>query len=137
MGLVVDASIAMGWIARTQATLLTDAALTAVAREFARVPAYFGIEMARALRNHERRNLLASDVVDAGLAQLRALPLREDAVKTLDAVPAIVALARRHGLRIADAAYLELALRTDLPLATRDVALARAASTAGVTLFKS
>jgi predicted nucleic acid-binding protein len=137
MGIVVDASIAMGWIARTQATPLTDAALSLVAGEFAQVPAYFGIEMARALRNHERRKLLAADVVDAGLAQLQALPLREDGAKTLDTVPAIVALARRHGLRIAAAAYLELALRTGLPLATRDVALATAASTAGVMLLKT
>jgi predicted nucleic acid-binding protein len=49
----------------------------------------------------------------------------------------IVALARRHILRIADAAYLELALRAALPLATRDVALVQAAQTAGAALFKS
>ena len=46
-------------------------------------------------------------------------------------------MARRHILRIADAAYLELALRAALPLATRDVALAQAAQTAGAALFKS
>jgi predicted nucleic acid-binding protein len=137
MALVVDASIAMGWIARTQATPLTDAALSLVAREFGCVPSYFGLEVARALRAHERRGLLAPDVVDIGLAQLQALPLREDGSRTLDRVQDIVALARRHELRIADAAYLELALRTTLPRATRDAALARAAKAAGVALFKS
>jgi predicted nucleic acid-binding protein len=72
-----------------------------------------------------------------GLAQLRALPLRQDNSRTLDRVSDIIALARRHGLRIADAAYLELAVRTALPLATRDVSLARAAEATGVVLFKS
>src|ERR1700674_5069529 len=137
MALVVDASIAVGWIARTQATPLTSAALSLVARESGRVPSYFGIEVARALRDHDRRNLLTADLVDMGLAQLRALPLRQDNSNTLDRVPDIIALARRNGLRIADAAYLELAVRTALPLATRDVALARAAAATGVMLFKS
>jgi predicted nucleic acid-binding protein len=137
MALVIDASIAVAWIARTQATALTDAALSAVTEEFGCVPAYFGIEVARALRSHERRSLLAAEVIDIGLAQLRALPLREDGSKTLDRLHDIVSLARRHELRIADAAYLELAVRTALPLATRDAALARAAEAAGVALFKS
>jgi predicted nucleic acid-binding protein len=52
-------------------------------------------------------------------------------------MPEIIALARGHALRVADAAYLELAIRTALPLATRDRSLARAAETAGVALFKS
>lgn len=137
MALVVDASIAVGWIVRAQATALTDAALSVITREFGCVPSYFGIEVARALRTHERRNLLAPDVVDIGLAQLRALPLREDGSRTLDRLQDVVGLARRHELRIADAAYLELAVRTTLPLATRDAALARVAEAAGAALFKS
>jgi predicted nucleic acid-binding protein len=137
MGLVVDASVAVGWISPRQATLLTQAALSLVAHEFGCVPPYFGIEVARVLRTHERRNLLSPDVVDAGLAQLRALPLREDSARALDRAPEVVALARRHGLRVADAAYLELAIRTGLPLATRDLPLARAAEVAGAALFKS
>jgi predicted nucleic acid-binding protein len=135
MALVVDASVALGWIARTQATALTDAALTAVTHAFGCVPAYFGIEVARALRTHERRNLLTAEMVDIGLAQVRALPLQEDSSKMLDRAPEIVALARRYGLRVADGAYLELALRTALPLATRDPQLAQAAQAAGATIF--
>jgi predicted nucleic acid-binding protein len=70
------------------------------------------------------------------LAQLRDLPLRDDSTRTLDHLPEIVALARHHTLRVADAAYLELALRTGLPLATRDQSLARAAEAAGAPLFE-
>jgi predicted nucleic acid-binding protein len=137
MAVVIDASVALGWIARTQATALTDAALTAVTREIGCVPGHFAIEVARALRSQERRNLLPADLVDTALAQLQALPLREDSAKSLDTVTDVVALARRHALRVADAAYLELALRAALPLATRDTSLAHAAETAGVVLFKT
>ena len=136
MALVIDASIAVGWIARSQATRLTDAALAAVADEFGVVPAYFGIEVARALRTHERRNLLSADVIDIGLAQLRALPLREDGAKTLDRLQQIVVLARRHELRVADAAYLELAERRALALACKDGPLKKAANQRGIRLWK-
>jgi predicted nucleic acid-binding protein len=137
MALVVDASIAVGWIARTQATPLTLAALTFVAQESGHVPSYFAIEVARALRSQERRNLLAAEVADLGLAQLRGLPLTHDNINTLERISEIVALARRHDIRIADAAYLELAIRTGFPLATRDQSLMRAAQAIGVALFKS
>jgi len=43
-------------------------------------------------------------------------------------------LAAQHGLTTYDAAYLELAIRRGLPLATLDVSLARAARAEGVTL---
>jgi predicted nucleic acid-binding protein len=132
MALVVDASVAVGRIARSQATPLTNAALSAIKRESGRIPAYFGIEIARALRNQERRNLLTSDVVDRGVVELRLLPLREDGSRSFDILRDVVALARSHQLRIADAVYLELARRTGLPLATRDVALAQSAEAAGL-----
>jgi predicted nucleic acid-binding protein len=75
--------------------------------------------------------------VDQALARLRELPLRQDAEDTLESLASIVALARRHGLRVSDAGYLELALRTGLPLATRDTALAQAAEKAGAALFRA
>src|SRR5690349_21477238 len=137
MALVIDASIVVGWIARTQATPLTSAALSFVARESGLVPSYFAVEIARALRTQERRNLLTPDMVDAGLAHLKALPLKQDDANSLEKIADIMVLARRHVLRIADAAYLELAIRAALPLATRDRALANAAQVSGVTLFRS
>ena len=137
MALVIHALIAVAWIVRTQANAVSLAALSFVVRDSGSVPSYFGIEVARALRNQERRNLLTPEMVERGLVQLRALPLKQDDAKTLDRMGDIIGLARRHALRIADAAYLELAIRTALPLATRDTSLARAAQASGVALFKS
>ena len=135
MAIVVDASVAMGWFVPSQATRLAESALTAVTEDMGWVPTHFGIEMARGLRTRERRSLLTSERVDAALRTMRALPLRQDGVAALDLIETIVALARRQSVRTADAGYLELALRMNLPLATQDAALARAAMRTGATLF--
>jgi predicted nucleic acid-binding protein len=135
MAFVVDASVAMGWLLPSQADSLTVAAENTVIRERCWVPSQFGIEVARALRRFERHKLIAPQIVDDALARLRELPLKQDSGETLVLLPSIMALARSHNLRIADAAYLELALRTGLPLATRDGALAQAAEKAGAVLF--
>jgi predicted nucleic acid-binding protein len=69
------------------------------------------------------------------LAALAALPLRVDSDALLTGTAnSVLALAETHGLSSYDAAYLELALRTGLPLATLDADLAHAARAAGVAL---
>jgi len=137
MALVVDASVAMGWLVRTQATSLTRAALDSVEDDSGWVPAHFGLEIARSLRRHERRNLLSATMVDQAVVLLQQQWLRVDAANPVEQIPSVVLLARRYLLRVADAAYLDLALRLNLPLATRDAALARAAEAAGAALFTS
>jgi predicted nucleic acid-binding protein len=135
MAFVVDASVAAGWVLPSQADPLTAAAANALTRDIGWVPSHFGIEVARTLRRHERRGVIAPNIVDRALAGLRDLPLKQDSIRALDLAPRIVGLARGLTLRVADAAYLELALRLDLPLATRDEALARATVKAGARLF--
>ena len=63
--------------------------------------------------------------------------MRLDEPVDLERLDQIVTLGRRYMLSGYDAAYLELALRTGLPLATRDAALVRAAKAAGVALFSA
>jgi predicted nucleic acid-binding protein len=135
MAFVVDASVAMGWLLASQANSLTIAAENALADDVGWVPTHLAIKVARALRHHERRDLIAREMADEALARLCRLPLKQDTRETLDVIERIVALARRHNLRIADAAYLDLASHLGLPLATRDLTLARAAKQAGVALF--
>ena len=135
MDFVVDASIAMGWLLQSQANSVTVAAENALDRNIGWVPSYFGIEVARTLRSHERRGLISAEMVEKAIARLRDLPLKQDADETLNRLATIVALARLHTLRVADSAYLELGLRLGVPLATRDASLVRAAKEAGVPLF--
>ena len=135
MALVVDASVAVGWLVRTQATSLTRAALNSAVEDSAWVPAHFGIEIAQSLRRLERRSLLSAAMVDQAVLLLQHPWLLVDATNPVEQLPMIVLLARRYLLRVADAAYLDLALRLNLPLATRDTALAKAADSAGAMLF--
>jgi predicted nucleic acid-binding protein len=80
----------------------------------------------------ERRKCITPTQTIQILTRLDELPLRLDV--TPDSA-GVMALARAHGLTVYDAAYLELALRLELPLATLDRALAAAAPAAGVELL--
>jgi predicted nucleic acid-binding protein len=135
MAVVIDASVALGWVLPSQASPLTRAALTFVENESGVVPPHFAIEVVRVLRSRERRGLISPDTVDAAVVLVQRQSLTQDQMDAIDCSEAIVALARRYTLRAADAAYLELAMRMKLPLATRDAAFAAAATKAGAALF--
>jgi predicted nucleic acid-binding protein len=136
MRLIVDTSIAVSWVARNQANTLTEAAADAVSANGAVVPVHFQLELVNALRQLERRGRLSSAVIDGFLAELPLLPLEIDRGAMDNVATAILPLARTHDLTLYDAAYLELALRTKLPLATRDKELRAAAVSAGASLFR-
>lgn len=135
MSLVIDASVAMGWLLSHQSNPMTLAALELVRDRGGLVPPHFALEIGRALRRRERSMVLSPAECDERIADLRALRLEVDPLHPMQALPAVTGLARAQGLRIADAGYLELAMRSNLPLATRDAVLAEAGRRCGVTLF--
>jgi predicted nucleic acid-binding protein len=71
------------------------------------------------------------------LDDLAALPIRIDPARTPDQWPPALALAQCHRLTVYDAAYLELAQRTGLPLATLDADLRKAALAERVALVET
>jgi predicted nucleic acid-binding protein len=134
--LVIDCSVALAWSIASQAPPLTDRAQAEVLADGAIVPFIFQIELANALLKLERRRRLTPVQLDSALKGLDLINLEIDTA-TLDVVAAtLLPLARKHILSLYDAAYLELALRLRLPLATRDVQLAAAAQAAGAQLFQ-
>ena len=135
MAQVVDASIAIAWCAPTQATSFTRAALKAVIEDGGHVPAQFWFEVLYSVARLERRGIIARVEADEFVHLLSTLPITIAAALSSSDMVRLHAIARHYGLKIYDAAYLELALRTDLPLATRDDLLADAARQAGATLF--
>ena len=135
MAQVVDASIAIAWCAPTQATSFTRAALKAVIEDGGHVPAQFWFEVLYSVARLERRGIIARVEADEFVRLLSTLPITIAAALSSSDMVRLHAIARHYGLKIYDAAYLELALRTDLPLATRDDLLADAARQAGATLF--
>jgi predicted nucleic acid-binding protein len=130
MILVVDASVAISWIADDERSAYADAVLTAAASDRVVVPALWRWEIANTLVVLERRGRLA----DAGATYasvIRHLPIdvANDAThkRGLDEIE----LAQRHQLSVYDAAYLALAKSRELLLATLDKRLAGAASAEG------
>ena len=133
---VLDASVAVAWCFEDEATKLTESVLDLLsAGAEALVPAIWPVEVANALLIAERRNRIVLAQVTALLQRIAALPI---AVLPIDAPRAfdhILPVARQQSLSGYDAAYLDLALRQGLPLATLDEQLRRAAKTTGVVLL--
>ena len=82
----------------------------------------------------ERRGRMNAAAQAAFLDRLRMLPIAIEHRPAAWLAQQILPLARTYKLSAYDAAYLELAIREGLPLATLDDDLRRAASAAGVAL---
>lgn len=132
MAFVLDASTVLAWAIEDERTPPAMSALAALrVDDEARVPAVWWSEVRNALVVNERRGRLGEADVADFLRGLNRLPISID--RSPDET-ALFALARRHRLTVYDAAYLELARREGLPLASLDGDL-RAASASGVPLL--
>jgi predicted nucleic acid-binding protein len=94
----------------------------------------WAFEGASVLSTAERRGRMNAAAQAVFLERLRQLPIAIEHRPAAWLAQQILPLARTYNLSAYDAAYLELAIREELPLATLDDDLRRAASAAGVTL---
>jgi len=131
--MVVDASVAIAWFVRSQGDHKTAALLDQVAAgQSVVVPALFVFEVANAMLILCRRKVIDQAQYERSRSELSGLrPVLDDEGLRL-ALSGTSDLARNHAMSVYDAAYLELALRRQLPLASRDAALNKAAKRAGV-----
>jgi predicted nucleic acid-binding protein len=134
-GLIVDASAVAGFLFKDETSAAAIALLDRAIRETVRVPAIWPLECANMIRQAERRRRIGSAEVADAVDLLTKLVGELDNADLPRALGPVLALSRRHGLTAYDASYLELALRTGLPLATRDQELIAAARAEGVPLL--
>ncbi len=135
MTLVLDGSAALAWCFADERTPPLMALLDRVGEAGAEAPTLWPLEVTNGLLMAQRRKRLSADERDAMIGFLRDLPVALDHASAAQAWGATALLAERHRLTLYDATYLELALRRDLPLATLDTALRKAAVQAGVTVL--
>jgi len=135
MAFVVDASVTLSWYFPDEATDHTDALRERLLSDALHVPAHWSLEVTNALLTARRRGSIKPRELKNILGDLSQLADEVDTHTDRMAWSATVALAEKHGLTTYDAAYLELALRKALPLATLDEALAAAARKAGVAIL--
>jgi predicted nucleic acid-binding protein len=132
-GFVIDASSVLAWCFEDEGGPEADALIEQVAAEGAAVPGLWSFEVANGLVMGERRIKPAESA--AFVAMIEALPIVADPATGARALHETMSLAREHRLTAYDAAYLELAMRLGLPLATGDRSLGAAAERAGVALL--
>lgn len=135
MTFVLDSSVALAWCFEDERTDTTDALLSRVAESGAEAPALWPLEVLNGLAMGERRGRLDTTKRQSLGNLLRDLPVHIDDETAAQAWSTTAMLAARLTLTVYDAAYLELAQRLALPLATRDRALRIAANTAGIALL--
>ena len=133
---VIDASVGLAWVHPAQATEESDGLLRQLKQGVTLVvPGLWFQETANALLVLERRKKLKADERREALVTLRALNTKPDFEGTYLAFGKVSELAELHGLSIYDATYLELALREQAPLGTKDAPLQKAAKNSGVPLL--
>ena len=134
--LVLDASVAVAWVATGQATPVTSALRAEVreGREIA-VPVMWSLEVANALMFLRKRGVLPEQDYAEAILWFADSGIEPDRESYSNAFGATATLALQHCLTVYDAAYLELAQRLQIPLATRDADLIAAATKVGVTVI--
>lgn len=133
--IVLDSSAALAWTFADERTDAIIAVALRVRDHGAVVPLHWWLEMANILRLAGRKGRITIADRTAILADFGDLPLVADAATATSAWTTTLALADLHDLTVYDAAYLELAMRQRLPLATLDRDLAAAARREGVEVL--
>ena len=131
---VLDASLALQWFLEDEADRkYSPAVLASLSEKHALVPMLWFYEVGNGLLMAYRRKRIALDQIDGFLMRLKALPIQA-AQQTPAEILELPALAQVRGLTNYDAAYLAVAKRFGVPLATTDKDLRNAAAFVGVSI---
>ena len=132
---VLDVSLTLQWFLEDENDRQYGLdVLNSLSHGIALVPTLWFYEVGNGLLMACRRKRITFTQLEGFLARLTQLPI-QNASETPNEILALPTLAQKHSLTNYDAAYLALALRRNLPLATADAALIRAAASAGVDIF--
>lgn len=132
MPFVLDASVSAAWAFADETSPLAEKAQELLRDDYALVPGIWWYEIRNLLVVNERRQRITADHSAAFMRILSAYPIHRDSA---DQESEIFRIARRYCLSFYDAAYLSLAARHRVPLATLDRALRSAALSAEIPLL--
>lgn len=137
MDWVLDCSLALAWALPDETSERADRFLAqSSAIGVLWVPALWWYELSNGLLMAQRRKSLAETHRSRLLELYGTLPIRTDSDLGSDIIRRLHGLAEEYSLSAYDAAYLELAQRKDLGLATLDQPLIKAARRAGVNVVR-
>jgi predicted nucleic acid-binding protein len=132
---VLDCSVTMAWCFEDESDDYATAVLRALTARIAVVPPLWALEVANVLLVAERRRRISGDATARFLELLRELPLTVADPDSIGEIGELLRLGRAYRLSAYDVAYLRVARRERLALATRDSSLRAAAQSAGIAIF--
>lgn len=135
---VLDVSTCLPWCFEDEQTTFSDCLLEwAEQGSELHVPSIWPFEIVNSIGQAVRRKRIPVDRAKEFLEHLKTFAFHIDAPPPVADLPRLSDLAARHTLTSYDAAYLDLAIRIGLPLATLDDDLRKAAAGAGVQLIEA
>jgi len=132
---VLDCSVTMAWCFEDEMTDYTEAVFDSLTKAKAMVPSLWVLEVANVLLCAQRKKRINKMRTIEFKDSLNLLPIQIDHTTAYRAMGSIMELADETGLTIYDAAYLELALHSALPLATLDQNLKKAAKKMNIGIY--
>ena len=135
---VLDNSVAMRWFLESDKPVdqkYAEQVLVSMSDASAIVPNLWHLEACNVLLGAEKRSDVEPGEVERFISQLESLPIRVDAITAHQVFSRTMALSRIYKLSSYDAAYLELAVREGLPIATLDKDLRKAAKKTEVEIY--
>ena len=136
-GFVIDASVALAWCFGDEWTEATASILERLQTDAAAVPSLWHLEVANGLALAERGGRITPAESTELITLLETLEIVVDGETPARAFARVLDLAREERLTAYDAAYLELAMRLGLPLASKDGDLCDAAERLGVSVLSA
>ncbi|CAN5274869.1 type II toxin-antitoxin system VapC family toxin [soil metagenome] len=138
MNLVLDNSVTMRWFfedGNLTDLAYADKVLASMTTSNAIVPLTWGLEVANVLARAESKQQIIATEIRTYIEILRGLDIEVDTDTFEHTLSDTLQLARAHNLSSYDASYFELAARMDIPLATLDESLRKAAKRSHVKIF--
>jgi predicted nucleic acid-binding protein len=133
---VLDGSVTLAWLFVDEKDPYADAIVAKLPNVEMLVPRLWHLEVANVLLVSERRRRCSQADTTQWLSYLAGLPIVVDDATETRAWSDTISLARQHALTAYDAAYLEIAVRQGVPLATLDGPLKAAAQAVGVPIYQ-
>lgn len=132
---VLDSSVALALLFPDEASEVAETVAARLAASAAMVPTIWPLEVRNALLSAFKSRRITAAELDELLAVIALLPVEIQPPADPAALDRTVALARRTGLSLYDASYLDLARERSIPLATLDQGLRKAAKASKVALL--
>jgi len=133
---ILDCSITLAWFFTDEQDAYADSIAANFPNAGALVPEHWSLEVTNTMTVGERRNRCTVQQSTAFIKYLDALVIIRDHETERRAWADTLALVRKHSMTSYDAAYLELAVRERLPIATLDQKLLAAALAEGISAFQ-